>query len=231
MTARVLLYDLVGTQDRRFSPNCWKTRMALAHKGLEHETRATRFTEIAAICGGGQRSVPVIEHGTEVVRDSWQIAEYLENTFPDTPSLFGPDPGHQFAYFFERWSVSLYLDVMQLIVKDIYDHVTPEDHDHFRSTRERILGETLEDSHALQQRRLQPMRDALKPARQVLQRQSFLAGDAPSYPDYQLFAILQWVRVMSPLPLVEQDDPIRAHMERCLDLFDGLARQTPAFDW
>ena len=49
----LVLYDLVGRDDRRFSPHCWRTRMALAHKGLEHEARPTRFTEIQTI-GNGQ---------------------------------------------------------------------------------------------------------------------------------------------------------------------------------
>jgi len=31
----IVLHDLTGADDRRFSPNCWRTRMALAHKGLE----------------------------------------------------------------------------------------------------------------------------------------------------------------------------------------------------
>ena len=31
------LFELVGTDDTRpFSPYCWRTRMALAHKGLDH---------------------------------------------------------------------------------------------------------------------------------------------------------------------------------------------------
>ena len=35
----VTLYDLAGAEaDRRFSPFCWRTKMALAHKGLDVET-------------------------------------------------------------------------------------------------------------------------------------------------------------------------------------------------
>ena len=35
----ITLYDLAGAEaDRRFSPFCWRTKMALAHKGLEVET-------------------------------------------------------------------------------------------------------------------------------------------------------------------------------------------------
>src|SRR5436190_7008774 len=32
----ITLYDLAGAEaERRFSPFCWRTKMALAHKGLE----------------------------------------------------------------------------------------------------------------------------------------------------------------------------------------------------
>jgi hypothetical protein len=35
----IKLYDLAGAEtDRRFSPYCWRARMALAYKGLEVET-------------------------------------------------------------------------------------------------------------------------------------------------------------------------------------------------
>ena len=39
------LYELVGKDDRRFSPNCWRTRYALAHKGLKAEYVPCAFTE------------------------------------------------------------------------------------------------------------------------------------------------------------------------------------------
>ena len=38
----ITMYDLAGAEaDRRFSPFCWRTRMALAHKGLSAETTIT----------------------------------------------------------------------------------------------------------------------------------------------------------------------------------------------
>ena len=42
----ITLYDLCGAEsDRRFSPFCWRIKMALAHKGLVVETVPWRFTE------------------------------------------------------------------------------------------------------------------------------------------------------------------------------------------
>src|SRR5881394_4497405 len=35
----IKLYDLAGAEDdRRFSPYCWRVKMALKHKGLDFET-------------------------------------------------------------------------------------------------------------------------------------------------------------------------------------------------
>ena len=46
----IVLYDLCARDQRsRFSPHCWKARMALAHKGLAHETRPVPFTRIKEI--------------------------------------------------------------------------------------------------------------------------------------------------------------------------------------
>ena len=40
-----ILYDLTASGDRRFSPYCWRTKLALAHKGLDCETVATRLMQ------------------------------------------------------------------------------------------------------------------------------------------------------------------------------------------
>ena len=88
------LFDLAGAQsERRFSPYCWRIRLALAHKGLDVETIPWRFTDKEALAFSGQARVPVLVHDGKTVVDSWVIANYLEETFADTPSLFGGAPG------------------------------------------------------------------------------------------------------------------------------------------
>jgi len=88
------LFELVGTDaSRPFSPFCWRTRMALAHKGLSAETIPWCFTDRQAIAPHGSEKVPVLlDHDTAVV-DSWTIANYLEDRYPDRPSLFGGEGG------------------------------------------------------------------------------------------------------------------------------------------
>ena len=84
MTLR--LYDLAGSEsDRRFSPYCWRTRMALAHKGLAFETIPWRFTEKDEIAPSGQKLVPVLVDGDRWIANSWTIANYLEHSFRARP--------------------------------------------------------------------------------------------------------------------------------------------------
>src|SRR6202043_1137184 len=67
----ITLYDLAGAEaDRRFSPFCWRTRMALAHKGLEVETVPWRFTEKDRLPQPNGGRVPVIVDDARVVHDS-----------------------------------------------------------------------------------------------------------------------------------------------------------------
>src|ERR1700732_417513 len=88
------LFELVGTDEARpFSPFCWRTRMALAHKGLGAESIPWRFTEKAAISPHNSDKVPVLLDDDKAIVDSWVIANYLEDTYPDRPSLFGGDGG------------------------------------------------------------------------------------------------------------------------------------------
>ena len=80
------MYDLAAANPAvRFSPYCWRTRMALAHKGLDVATVPWRFTDTDALAFSGQGRVPVIRDNDKVVFDSWAIARHLEQTYPDRP--------------------------------------------------------------------------------------------------------------------------------------------------
>ena len=64
--------------------------------------------------------------------------------------------------------------------------------------------------------------------RQTLSFHPFLGGEAPLFSDYIVFGGLQWARVISPIKLLADDDPVSAWFERCLDLFEGAGRKVPA---
>jgi glutathione S-transferase len=227
----ITLYDLAGTDpDRRFSPFCWRTRMALAHKGLEVEAVPWRFTEKDKIAFSGQGRVPVIIDGDRTLSDSSAIAAYLETRYPNRPSLFGGETGRGLTQFVQNWAETvIHPGVVGFVVLDIHRHIGPEDQAYFRQSREERFGRTLEEVVKDREARLPGFRESLAPLRRTLERQKFLAGTAPAYPDYIVFGAFQWARAISDFELLAADDPVRAWRGRLLDLFGGLARKSPAY--
>ena len=226
----ILLYDLVGSDpERPFSPHCWKAKMALSHKGLDFRTVPTPFTAVPQVEGGISATVPVIRDGDTVVADSFEIALYLERTYPDRPSLFGGPGGEAMARFIERWSqLTIHPALNATALVDIHARLAPPDQVYFRENREARFGRTLEEHVAGSDQLLPALRASLEPLRSMLTYQPWIGGASPLFCDYIVFGAFQWVRVMSPLTYVEPGDPVADWFGRCLDLHGGIARKVAA---
>jgi glutathione S-transferase len=225
------LFDLAGADAaRRFSPYCWRVRMALAHKGLEVETIPWRFTEKSVLAPSGQGRVPVLVHDNKWLYESWDIACYLEDQFADRPSLFGGMQGRALSLLHSNMADWLGGQIVRFIVLDVYDHLDARDKAYFRESREKRFGMTLEAVVADRDARLPALRDSLAPLRATLKGQPYFGGDRPLYADYALFSPLQWARCISPFRLLEADDPLALWRDRLLDAYDGLARAAPGYD-
>ena len=229
----ISLYELKGKGERRYSLFSWRTRMALRHKGLDFESNPVRLSDKAAIEFSGGKTVPVIKDKTDggndfVVRDSWKIAEYLENRYPDAPPLFGGEIGRGVTQAFNTWTDRAVVPAMlQVIAADIHERVHPKDEEYFRQTMEKVLKHTLEESRARRDDAVLQLGRVLAPMQEALKRQAFMAGAQAAYADYILFSVLQWARVMSPRELLGPEDPLCQWRERMLDLYEGFARNVP----
>ena len=225
------LFELVGTDEARpFSPFCWRTRMALAHKGLDAESIPWRFTEKDAIAPHKSEKVPVLLDDETAVADSWAIANYLEDTYPDRPSLFGGEGGRAMGRLMNWWGdVTVVGGMFPLIVADILEHLEPVDAAYFRQSREARFGKPLEQVMAGRDKSVEGFRRALDPLRLTLKSQPFIGGAKPNYADYIVFGPFQWARVVSPFKLLAEDDPVYAWREKLLDAFDGMARKSPGY--
>jgi glutathione S-transferase len=223
------LYELCGTDAGRvFSPFCWRSRMALAHKGLDFESVPWRFTETDRLAFARHEKVPVLVDGDRVVADSWAIALHLDAAYPDRPSLLH---GHPAAYrFLSAWNDSVLLaGIGKLIVSDIPALLGPKERAYFVESREKRFGMTLEQVTADREARLPAFRAALQPIRLMLREQPFFGGQTPDYADHIVFGSFMWARSCSPLPLLEAGDAVHAWRDRLLDLHDGMARRAPCF--
>ena len=218
-----ILYELAGKDDAvRFSPYCWRIRFALAHKDLPTETVAWHFTDKQAIEFSGQGRVPVLVDGKKVVHDSFAIASYLEDAYPDHPPLF-PSGSVAETLFINAWADSIIHPLIsRMVVSDIIDVLRPEDRDYFRETREKLFGRKLEEVTADRDQTAIAFRAALQPVRIVLKAQEWLGGDQPSYADYVLGGSLMWARCVSKFELLEEDDVVADWFERLRGLYDDL---------
>jgi glutathione S-transferase len=131
----ITLWELQGREGRRYSLFSWRTRLALAHKGLQFETQPVCLVDKEAIAFSGGKTVPVIKDGETVVRDSWKIAEHLEARYPQTPSLFGGAIGHGVTQTFVAWVDRVVVPAMlPVVAADIHQRVDARDDAYFRQT-------------------------------------------------------------------------------------------------
>lgn len=222
------LYELGGLNDRRYSLYSWRTRLALAHKGLSVEYRPVRVSDKAAIAFSKQDKVPILVDGETVIQDSWRIAQYLEAR-DGGGSLFGGETGEALTRFINSWvDRTIVPRIVGLLAIDVIGIVDEADGKHLRGVMEKGFGKTLEDLSANRDKEIAGVRRLLDPVRASLRAQPFLSGVKPAYADYILFSPFQWARIVSPFALLEPGDALVAWRERMLDLYDGLGRTAPA---
>jgi glutathione S-transferase len=227
----ITLYELAAADpERRFSPYCWRTRFALAHKDLRVETVPWRFVEKDVLKPTDQGRVPVVVDRGRWVNDSWAIADYLEDAYSDRPTLFGGAAGRAAARFVNSWADTVMLPGLgPMLMHDIWRQAHEGDKAYFRQSREERYGATLEALHETREQRLAPFRQSLQPLRLTLEKQPFLGGTLPFYPDYIAMGGFMLARSISELKLLEPSDPIYAWRERMLDLFGGMGRKAKGY--
>jgi len=225
-----VLYTLCGKDESRpFSPHCWKVALALAHKGLDFVERPYPFTAIADIEDGFSKTVPILRDGDRLVRDSFDIALYLEEAYPDRPTLFGGEGGKALSRFVESFSqMIIHMPITKMAIMHIHDMLDETDQVYFRASRLERLGKPIEEVAAEGEAERSAFASRLEPVRRTLHFQPFLGGDSPLFADYILFGALQWMRVTAGSPPLPQDDAVLQWFERCLDLYDGLGRRVAA---
>jgi glutathione S-transferase len=227
----IKLYELAGAEDnRRFSPYCWRVRFALEHKQLEFETVACRFTDKNVIAFSGQDKVPVLVDGDTVVSDSWAIACYLEQTYPNRPLLFGGPAGQALSRFYVDWADTvLQGTLIRLLASDIHAHLHEKDKGYFRESREKWFGATLEEFCSDHAQTLKELKRILTPLRRTLQSQSYLGGNSPLYADFTVMGGFMWARSVSQVPLLDPDDPVALWKSRLLDQLGEEASRLKAY--
>ena len=222
----LLLYELAGKCDIRYSLFAWRTRMALRHKRLPFATRGVRVSDKASIEFSGQELVPILVDGDTITPDSSKIAEYLEDKYADSPTLYGCEKARALGRFVSIWVDRRLVPLLvPLLMIDVVELVDEEDANHLRRQIEGAFGKSLEELSEDRERKLKAFGKEVHPARLLLKSQPFIAGEDPTYSDYVLFSLFQWARIVSNTTVLQKDDSLHEWIERLSDLYDGFARQ------
>jgi glutathione S-transferase len=196
----------------------------LAHKRLKVNYRPALFSDVGVIQKlSGQRFVPVLIDDQTVVHDSWNIATYLEDRFPDRPSLFGGPASRTITRLVNHWAdTTLHLPLRLLIFPDFIQCLCPEDRDYFVRSREKEFGMTVEQVRVENARWRKDFDVACQPLERLLGEQDFIGGHSSKYADYIVFSDFLQAHVCGHTDLVPSNSPIARWQLRMFDAFDEL---------
>jgi glutathione S-transferase len=223
---RITLYDLQLASGCTISPFVWATKYALKHKGFDIDIVPGGFTGILERTDGRSERLPVIVDDGRWVLDSWLIAEYLDDTYPERPSLFGHPSVKVLTKFLEGWlwrtAVTPWFGCY---IKDYRDLSLPQDHEYVTNSRRAFLGgRSIEEAQQGRENRIPLVPPTLEPLRQLVTENRWLGGDSPNYADYRALSLFLWVGSIATTPPLTEDDPLRDWLDRGMDLYGGLGR-------
>ncbi|MFM7425466.1 MAG: glutathione S-transferase family protein [Elainella sp.] len=190
---------------------CEKVRLILDYKGLPY-----RKIEVTPGIGqldlyrlSGQRQVPVLKDGSEVIADSTAIAKYLEQRYPERPILPTDPKQRALCWLIEEWAdESIGLNARKVMIgafsqnpafrKALLPSSTP---DFLRNLVESVPREALDvlgigagfgpDAVKAAQQAMQQNFEALTG---LLQDSSYLVGEEPTLADFAVAGTTMYVK-------------------------------------
>jgi len=223
----ITLFDLQLASGCTISPFVWRTKYALKHKGFDIDIIPGGFTGIMERTQGFADRVPVIIDDGYWVKDSWLIAEYLDEKYPERPMLFSGDSMKVLTKFIDAWLWRTAIRPwFSCYILDYHDLSHAHDQPYVRESRQTLFlqGRRLEDVQAGREARLPLVVPELEPFRDLLKDTKWLGGETPNYADYCALAVFLWTASVAKIPPLHDDDPLRDYIERGFDLYGGLGR-------
>ncbi|KAH6888848.1 hypothetical protein BKA70DRAFT_1330879 [Coprinopsis sp. MPI-PUGE-AT-0042] len=220
----ITLYDIPSTKNKPWSPNTWKVRYSLNYKNLPYRTEWVEYPDIARIYhtnnippaeirpdGFKYYSLPLIRDDTSgtvvYVAESFQIAKYLDKTYPDTPKLLPEGEEalkRQAAFPSEVIMKILGPAVLAVVLKDTKSNLLNEaSHKHFAFARGKDLGATSLDEIELSEEKRKETWEGFRKNLDGLSERfggkdgfSWFEGDKISFADFAVAAALLWIKVL-----------------------------------
>ncbi|KAJ4481283.1 hypothetical protein J3R30DRAFT_3466546 [Lentinula aciculospora] len=217
----IVLYDIPFAEPNIcWSPNTWKTRCVLNYEGLAYRTEWIEYPDIEALCIKiGAAPTGVKDDGTtpeytlpvihdpftgQTISDSFDIAIYLHNTYPDTPRLFPPGTRALQSAFVQYVNFRVQTRLGQFLRPAVF-HKLPlgKSQEYFRRTREALYNVKIEEWAPTGEDRVQKWKGVemdlvLLDKHYKLAKEEvggdFIYGVDPTFGDFALASIFQWCK-------------------------------------
>ena len=203
MKNKIILYELCGKNDIRFSPPCWNVKLCLIHNNIEFDTIPIRFTEKNKISFSSQSLVPIIKYNDEIISDSWSIFVWLNDKIKEI-KLISNEQTRIFSHFLYFWtSKSLLPLIFKLIANDIPQILDEEDKEYFVRTREDRINKPLKSLLTDKEKSKKQLFQSLITFEKILSNNRFLNGNNLGLPDFIFFGNFMWAEKCSSEDLFE----------------------------
>ncbi len=211
---------------RRSVPSSGRPNMRSPHKGFEIDIVPGGFTGIPERTGGVTERLPAIVDDGKWVLDSWLIAEYLDETYPDRPTLIPHPSVKALTQGMEAWLWGTAISPwMTCFIKQYRDRSLDCDHDYVTTSRERMFGRRIEDIIiGREEAPAQGAADAAAHAQTCSPRTDGSAARRPIMRTFALLAVFLFTAAVADTPVLTDDDPLRDWIDRGFDLYGGLGR-------
>ncbi|TFK52681.1 hypothetical protein OE88DRAFT_1627746 [Heliocybe sulcata] len=214
MSDIITFYDIPSVNGTGWSPNTWKTRLALNFKGVPYKTVWVEYPDIEALSkeigaaptgvkgdGSPSYTLPTIydPKTKKAISDSQEIAEYLDATYPSTPLLFPKGTLALQIAFQEAFTTAALLNLFAPLLQESVTVLNEKSAVYFRQTRETTYGKKLEEFSpygAVRDEHWAKTKTGFSTVAGWIKKSggTFVMGDTPSYADLSTAAWLLWVR-------------------------------------
>ncbi|RXW21349.1 hypothetical protein EST38_g4499 [Candolleomyces aberdarensis] len=234
----ITFFDIPSTILNAWSLNTWRTRFALNYKGLPYKTEWVEYPDIAGKLkshgigptahypdGSPYYSLPAIidiDDATGEVRaavaNSFDIAKYLDEAYPDAPKLFPHGEDKAMERFVKEWPLN-WAPLYIIAFKATYPKLNPASQPHFTVARAKDLQdlypgkERLEDIPLSLEERAESWKK-VKACFDVLEgkvkgtddKGQWYLGDEISFADMVIGGLLVWLKAIFGEDSVEWRD-------------------------
>lgn len=211
----LILYEVVDHTGMPFGQFGLRTRMALGFMGVSFDAIGVQLSDITALGVGSHAKLPILVDNETIVEDSWSIAVYLSEKYPQRPALFGSSIALAMTHHFNAWmDQTVVPTIAPLVITDVVERLDARDAEHLRAGFERMFRQSIASLSHEREARRQKIRRILGPVRSSLKTRAYIAGDGPRYPDFVFFSLFKWLDLMADFDPLEGDEVIGEWRER-----------------